>query len=158
MNRTFWDQMASMENRMEALARSFGLWTPGTGPMGVLPARPYVPAMDVLARDGDIVIRLDVPGVDPARDLTVTAADGELTIHGERHGTEKADEKDYLRTETFHGVFERHVPLAEGTPVEKIDAKYANGVLEVVIPNAPRPPAAPRPKRIAVKTPAATRS
>ncbi len=123
MNRTFWDQMASMENRMEALARSFGLWTPGRGHLGMLPARPFAPAMDVLARNGDIVIRLDLPGVDPAKDLTVTVADDELTIHGERHETEKVEDKDYFRAETFQGVFERHVPLPEGTRVDKIDAQ-----------------------------------
>lgn len=158
MNRTFWDQMASMENRMEALARSFGLWTPGRGRLGVLPARPFAPAMDVLARNGDIVIRLDLPGVDPAKDLTVTVADDELTIHGERHEAEKVEDKDYFRAETFQGVFERHVPLPEGTPVDRIDAQYVNGVLEIVMPNAPKPPAMPKPKKIAVKTPVATRS
>jgi len=75
MDSAFWDQMASLENRMEAMFRSFGLWTPGRSRMGMLPARPFAPAMDVVAKNGDIVIRLD-----PAKDLTVTADSGELTI------------------------------------------------------------------------------
>jgi HSP20 family protein len=157
MNRTFWDQMASMENRMEAMFRSFGLWTPGRGGLAVLPARPFAPAMDVLARNGDTVIRLDVPGVDPAKDLTVTVADDELTIHGERHETEEVEEKDYFRAETFQGVFERHVPLPEGTPAEKITAQYHNGVLEIVLPHAPKP-VETKPKKIAVKTPVAAKN
>jgi len=157
MNRTFWDQMASMENRMEAMFRSFGLWTPGRTGMGMLPARPFAPAMDVLARNGDLVIRLDLPGIDPAKDLTITVAEDELTIRGERHETQKVEEKDYFRAETFQGVFERHVPLPEGTPADKITAQYVNGVLEIALPNAPRP-AETKPKKIAVKTPVATRS
>lgn len=157
MNLTFWDQMASMENRMETMFRSLGLWTPGRTGMGVLAARPFAPAMDVLARNGDLVVRLDVPGIDPARDLTITVAADELTIHGERHETEKVEEKSYFRTETFKGVFERHIPLPEGTPVDKITAQYVNGVLEIAVPNPPRPAEA-KPKKIAVKTPVATRT
>ena len=44
MDSAFWDQMASLENRMEAMFRSLGLWTPGRGRIGMLPARPFAPA------------------------------------------------------------------------------------------------------------------
>lgn len=67
MDRTFWDQMASLENRMEAMFRSFGLWTPGRSRIGLLPDRPYAPAMDVLAKNGDLVYRVDLPGINPAK-------------------------------------------------------------------------------------------
>ncbi len=152
MDRTFWDQMTSLENRMEAMFRSFGLWTPGRGRVGVLAARPFAPAMDVVARNGDVLIKLDLPGIDPAKDLTVTAEPGELTIHGERHETAEVKEEEYYRSETFKGTFERHIPLPEGTPQDKITAQYANGVLEIVVPGAPKPPAELKPKKIAVKT------
>jgi HSP20 family protein len=153
MDRTFWDQMASLENRMESMFRSFGFWTPGRSRLGMLPGRPYAPAMDVVARNGDVVLRLDLPGIDPAKDLTVTAESGELTIHGERHETTEVKEEDYYRSETFKGTFERHVPLPEGTPQDKISAQYANGVLEIVVPGAPKPVAELKPKKIPVKAP-----
>src|SRR5690242_17501975 len=101
MDRTFWDQMASLENRTEALFRSFGLWTPGRGGVGLLPPRPFAPAMDVVARNGDLVYRLDLPGIDPAKDLTITAEGDTLAIRGERHDREAVDEGDYFRVETF---------------------------------------------------------
>lgn len=156
MDRTFWDQMASLENRMEAMFRSFGLWTPGRSRIGVLPARPFAPAMDVVARNGDVVIRLDLPGVDPTKDVTVTVEGDELTIHGERHETEEIKEEDYYRSETFKGTFVRRVPLPEGTPLDKIAAQYVNGVLEIVVPKAPRPPAE-KPKKVTIKTPVAAK-
>ncbi len=153
MDRTFWDQM---ENRMEAMFWSFGLWTPDRGSMGVLPARPVAPAMDVIARNGEVVFRVDLPGIDPAKDLTVTAEGDELTIRGERQGTAEVDDQEYYRVETFKGTFERHLPLPEGTPPERITAQYANGVLEIVVPKAPRPPKAPQPPAEAKKIPVET--
>lgn len=152
MDSAFWDQMASLENRMEAMFRNFGLWTPGRSRMGMLPARPFAPAMDVVAKNGDIVIRLDLPGIDPAKDLTVTADSGELTIHGERKETSEVKEEQYYRSETFKGTFERHVPLPEGTAPDKITAQYVNGVLEIVLPGAPKPAPEAKPKKIPVKT------
>jgi HSP20 family protein len=153
MDRTFWDQMASLENGMEAMFRSFGLWTPGRTGTGLLPARPFAPAMDVFARNGDLVYRLDLPGVDPAKDLTVTAEGDTLTVHGERRETSEVEKGDYYRIETFKGTFERQVPLPVGTHADRITAQYAEGVLEVVVPNAPKAPAEAKPKKIHVKTP-----
>lgn len=158
MDRAFWDQMASLENRVEAMFRSMGLWTPAGMKIGVLPARPFTPAMDVIARNGDMVIRIDLPGIDPAKDVTVTAAEGGLTIHGERRELSKVEEKNYYRSETFRGMFERHIPLPEGTPQEKITAEYVNGVLEIVIPGATKPTVEAKPKKITVKTAAVAKA
>jgi HSP20 family protein len=157
MDRTFWDQMASLENRMESVFRSFGLWTPGRGGIGLLPERPFAPAMDVIASNGDLVYRIDVPGIDPARDLTVTTEGGALTIHGERRQTETVEKGEYYREETFKGTFERHVPLPAGVHADKITARYADGVLEIVVPKTPKPPAEVKPRKIPVKVALAAR-
>jgi HSP20 family protein len=158
MDRTFWDQMASLENRMEAMFRSFGLWTPGRSTLGLLPERPFAPAMDVFAKNGDLVYRLDLPGIDPARDLTVTAEGDGLTIHGERRETSEVEQGGYYRVETFKGTFERHVPLPAGAHPDKITARYTDGVLEIVVPNAPKQHAEVKPKKIPVKTPLPARA
>lgn len=154
MDRTFWDQMTSLENRMETMFRSFGLWTPSRTGTGPLSERPFAPAMDVVAKNGDVVYRVDLPGIEPAKDLTVSALPGELVIHGTRHETEEVKEEDFYRIETFKGTFERHVPLPEGTALDKITAQYANGVLEVVVPKASKP-VEPKARKITVKTPVA---
>ena len=157
MDQAFWDQMASLENRMEAMLRSFGMWTPGRARMGILPPRPYAPAMDVFARDGDTVLRFDLPGIDPAKDVSIKAAEGALTVHGERREQPGLEDKDYYRRETFRGQFERHVPLPEGTPRDRIAAEYQNGVLEILIP-APPKAAERKPKAIPVKSGTAART
>lgn len=152
MNQTFWEQMTSVENRMEAMVRSLGLWTPGRERLGPLPARPFAPAMDMIGRNGSVVLRLDLPGIDAAKDLTVTVGGGELTIHGERHEMADVKDEDYYRVETFKGTFERHLPLPEGTPADKITAQYADGILEIVIPAPAKPAVEPKAKRIPVRT------
>jgi HSP20 family protein len=157
MDRAFWDQMASLENRMEAMFRSLGVWTPGRARTGLLPARPYALPMDVIARNGDVIYRFDVPGIDPTKDLSITAEGDELTIHGERHENTEVAEDRYYRVETFKGAFERHIPLPAGAVTDKITAEYSNGVLQIVVPNTAKPAAA-KPRKIAVKTAASART
>ena len=118
----------------------------------MLPARPFAPAMDVFTRNGSVVFRIDVPGIDAAKDLTVTVGGGELTIHGERHETADPKDQHYYRVEAFKGTFERHVPLPAGTQPDKITARYTDGVLEIVVPSAPKPHAEAKPKKIPVRT------
>ncbi len=106
----------------------------------------WAPACDVFSRDGDLVVRLDLPGIDPAADVKVTVEDGLLCVRGERRLGELKD-GSYYRREWQYGSFERGIPLPDGVTGEGITAGYADGVLEVVLPKA-----APRtePRRIPV--------
>jgi HSP20 family protein len=95
----------------------------------------WSPSIDVVTRGDDLVIRADLPGVDPERDLEITVQGGLLSIRGERKQERREEDDRYVRVETFYGSFYRAVPLPEGTKAEDIQARYENGVLEVVIPN-----------------------
>src|SRR5690242_10914938 len=71
----------------------------------------FVPAAEV-ARDGeDAVVRLELPGIDVEKDVTVEVVDGQLVIHGERRD-ERAEDKDgrSLR-EVRYGAFRRRFAL-----------------------------------------------
>lgn len=133
MIRSIWDELADLETRVEeAFATpgrpTRGLLGPGQG------VRPFIPVTDVYTRDGDMVVRLDLPGLDPAKEVTVQVEEGHLVIRGERHRETRVEKKDYYRMETFEGSFERHVALPDGADPAKIKAGYHNGVLEVVVP------------------------
>jgi HSP20 family protein len=78
------------------------------------------------------VIRADLPGVDPDKDIAVTVGDGLLRLHGQR----RAEEHDRYRTEIRYGSFERVLTLPVGTKPEDITAEYADGVLTVSMPAA----------------------
>ena len=57
----------------------------------------WAPACDMFSRDGDLVVELDLPGVDPASDVQVTVEDGVLCISGERHPHTNGDAGYYRR-------------------------------------------------------------
>jgi len=81
--------------------------------------------------DGDqYVLRAEMPGVDPDKDVDVTIEGDLLTIHGER----RAEEREKNHSEFRYGSFTRTVRLPAGTKRDEVSATYDAGVLEVRIP------------------------
>lgn len=92
--------------------------------------------VDVLARDNDLVVRAELPGIDPERDVEVQVENGALHIRGERREEHKEEGERFFRLERRQGAFLRSIPLPEGTDQDGIQATYSDGVLEVVVPGA----------------------
>lgn len=90
---------------------------------------------DVFHVKDALVVRLDLPGVDPDR-VEVTVQDNVLLVNGSRSFPFDADEVRFVRRGTFYGDFTQRVMLGKGLDVEKIAARYDNGVLELRIPYA----------------------
>lgn len=82
--------------------------------------------------DDRYVVRAEIPGVDPDKDVHVTVSDGVLTISAERR--EQVSEKG--RSEFHYGSFVRRVSLPPGTTEEELSARYDDGILEVTVPIA----------------------
>jgi HSP20 family protein len=82
-------------------------------------------------RDGDdYVLRAELPGIDPERDVKVNVDRGVLTLEAER--TE--EKRDHQRTEFRYGAARRSVALPAAADEEHITARYDNGMLEVRVP------------------------
>ena len=96
--------------------------------------------------DGTLVIRADLPGIDPDSDVELTVSHGMLHIQAERRQEEKREEKGYVRRELRYGSLSRSLPLPEGVTEADITATYKDGVLEIRIPEPKREPA----KKIAI--------
>jgi HSP20 family protein len=96
--------------------------------------------------DGTLVIRADLPGIDPDKDVELTVSDGILHIEAERREEEKREEKGYVRQELRYGSLSRTLPLPEGVTEADITATYKAGVLEIRIPEPKREQA----KKIAI--------
>jgi HSP20 family molecular chaperone IbpA len=79
--------------------------------------------------EGHYVVRAELPGIDPAKDLDITVRDGRLTIKAER--TEKKESKG--RSEFSYGSFVRSVTLPPGANEEDIKATYDKGILTVSV-------------------------
>lgn len=94
-----------------------------------------MPAVDVLTRDDDLVVRAELPGLTD-KDVDITLDGRTLIVRGERSEEHETTETTYHSREIRYGRFERHVPLPEGIDVDKIHASLTDGVLEVVVPHA----------------------
>lgn len=93
------------------------------------------------------VCRLTLPGIEP-KELEINTQGRMLTIRGERKFQHAVKEVEFAEREITYGQFERTITLPEGVVVEKLNAEYANGVLEITAPIA----TAALPRKIEIKT------
>jgi len=96
-----------------------------------------------------LVVRAEMPGVDPDNDIEVTMDEGYLRIRAERQEKEEHKEKGRYRSEFRYGSFSRNIPLPDGVKEEDIKATYTNGVLEVRAP-LPDEAQASEPKKLPI--------
>jgi HSP20 family protein len=100
--------------------------------------RDWMPAdmiqVDEFHEDGTLVIRAELPGIDPEQDVKLTIVDGMLNIEAERREEEETQTRGYLRKELRYGSFARTLRLPEGVAEADITATYKDGILEVRIP------------------------
>src|SRR5882672_10053667 len=88
--------------------------------------------LDVVRHEGDVTLKLDVPGIDPEQ-LEVTVDRGVLSISGKREEERTENDKFFVRERTM-GTFTRRLRLPQTLDAEAVEASYANGVLEVKVP------------------------
>ena len=80
-------------------------------------------------KDGRYIVRAEMPGIDPAKDVDITVRDGQLTIKAER-----SEKKDFDgRSEFSYGSFVRTVSLPAGADEDDIKATYDQGILTVSV-------------------------
>ncbi|MBI3899705.1 MAG: Hsp20/alpha crystallin family protein [Gammaproteobacteria bacterium] len=104
------------------------------------------PAMDIIERQNDYVVRADLPGVRKEA-INITLENGLLTLTAERKLDETRKESEQaLRLERRYGRFARSLRL--GTQIDEtgVKANYHEGVLELVLPKAEQA----KPRKISV--------
>jgi len=86
-------------------------------------------------RDGDTeVVRAELPGIDPDKDIEVSVSDGVLHISAHREEKSEQKAKDGYTSEFRYGSFSRSIPLPPGADENEVKATYSDGVLEVRVP------------------------
>ncbi len=81
-------------------------------------------------QDDRYVVRAELPGIDPEKDIEVTVEAGTLMIHAER----QEEHKEAHRSEFRYGSLTRSVTLPAGADADKVTASYDKGILEVSVP------------------------
>ena len=90
----------------------------------------WAPAVDIFEQDGNIVLKAELPGVDP-KDVDVRVENNVLTLRGERKLESEVQKDSYHRVERAYGSFSRSFTLPNAVDTEKIKADYRDGVLRV---------------------------
>ena len=104
------------------------LESPWAGPPQFVAAQSF--RVEEVARDDRYVIRAELPGLDPERDIEVTVEGRTLTIHAERRQKDSGPHRSEFR----YGSLTRLVRLPARVDAQDVTARYEKGVLEVSVP------------------------
>lgn len=100
--------------------------------------QPFAFRIEDRMTDDHYVVRAELPGLNPANDVTVTVDRGKLDIRAER----REEAKTKHRSEFRYGLLRRAVRLPAGADEKETKARYNNGILEVTVPvHEAEPPA-----------------
>jgi HSP20 family protein len=91
------------------------------------------PSVDIVEAEGAYEVTAELPGID-AKDIEVKLVNDELSINGEKQEEKEEKKKDYYLRERTFGSFERRFALPDAVDTEKIEARFNNGVLTVMLP------------------------
>ena len=144
--RGFYDPVSEM-NRMFDEMLGGGLARRQGGQQQRAEVTEWAPAIDVVAKDGDLVLRAELPGV-KSEDVDITLQNNVLTLSGERKAEQEEERGGYYVRERRYGSFSRSLTVPEGVDESKIHARYENGVLEVTVEGAAQ---VQEPKRIQIE-------
>jgi HSP20 family protein len=95
--------------------------------------RDWTAAVDIIKRNGNLVVRADMPGLEPD-DIKIKVEDDILTVSGEHEESKEEKDEDFVRRERRYGSFSRSIALPAGADPDKIEAACKDGVVEVTIP------------------------
>jgi len=108
--------------------------------------RRWMPAVDVRETADALTFSVELPGM-KKEDVHITLENNVLTISGDRKFEKNVDGENFHRVERSYGSFARSFTVPGNVSYEGIDAKFENGVLNVVLPKAEEA----KPRRIEIK-------
>ncbi len=100
---------------------------------GELGTRTWAPAVDIYETDHDVVLKAELPGVDP-KDVEVRVEDATLYLKGQRKFVNEVKEENYRRVERSYGSFTRSFALPSSVNSDKAKAEYKDGLLILTLP------------------------
>jgi HSP20 family protein len=93
----------------------------------------FTPSLDVVENDDNIVIKTEIPGVDP-NELEITLKDDLLVIKGEKKKETEEDNGSFYHSERVYGSFMRSVALPASIQIEKVSAAAKDGIVTITLP------------------------
>lgn len=144
-----WDparELDAFQSDMNRLFDSFFGRGNGAAASGSYGSRRWIPPMDLVETEDNLILRADLPGVD-RDDIEIEVKEGLLTVSGERRSQHEEKREGFHRVERSFGRFSRALELPKGVEADNIEASFERGVLEVRMPK----PAERKPTRIQIQ-------
>jgi len=98
----------------------------------------FTPAVETVRDGDDVVVRLELPGIDVSNDVTVEVTNGRLVVKGERRderadssADESGEQAARRISEIRYGSFERSFGLPGHVTADAVSASYDAGILAV---------------------------
>ena len=91
--------------------------------------------VEELREDDALVVKAEIPGIDPDTDVEIDITDHALHIRAQRRQETKTEEHGRYRSEFHYGSFSRTIPLPAGVSTSDIQATYKDGILKVRVPS-----------------------
>jgi HSP20 family protein len=149
MNFVRWNPFAEMSVLQNQMNRLFDTALQGW-PGDSSGTTQWTPAADIYESENELVVNLDLPGVDPKM-VDIRVENNVLSIRGERQFEDEQNKENFHRVERSYGTFGRAFTLSTAVDADKIRANYKAGVLSITLPKAE----AAKPKRIQIAASAA---
>jgi HSP20 family protein len=111
------------------------------------PAAGVFPPMNITQDDDNFYLRAEIPGIKPA-EITISALRNRVSISGKREIPREHERVSYHRKERPEGAFDRAVTLPTEVDADRVDARYADGILLLTLPKAEQA----KPRQIAVRS------
>jgi HSP20 family protein len=126
--------LAQIERDMQRMFDSFfgARWRPSQWELPELPFGETSPRVDVIDRENEVLVRVELPGVEK-KDIDVSLGDDTVTIRATAHKEAREERGDYFRREISKGEFSRTIALPCDVDPAKAQAKFENGVLQLTL-------------------------
>ena len=95
----------------------------------------FAPRLDVVERDGEILVSAELPGLEE-KDISVEVHGNVLTLQGEKKSEQEDRKAGWYWSERSYGSFRRVVELPVEVEADKASASFKNGVLTITLPKA----------------------
>ena len=143
--RTLWAPLENLRREIDRLFDDlhFGSWRMPFTRDDFKPELPWLrengfaltPAVDLVEKETEYEISAELPGLEQ-KDVEVRLSNGTLIIKGEKREEKDERQKDYYMSERRYGTFMRSFRLPDTVHTDKIEARFANGVLTVRLPKS----------------------
>jgi HSP20 family protein len=98
--------------------------------------RTFLPNIDIVEEDDEILVTAEVPGMDPS-ELDIRVSGDELSIHGEKREVSECTDGGRHHCERRYGMFTRRIELPSSADLDSVAAEQHEGVLTIRVKKHP---------------------